>query len=120
MAYPPVERIIPGRQGMDIAREAPTIQVGAMIVGSKLIMHKLILAGGVILGLVVETCQPTLAGQTVDRCWTRCSPLLVNVSPRREAKRVFHNCYVLCHGRGWLECPGGILADVRLGFCPSR
>jgi hypothetical protein len=81
--------------------------------------HKFILAGGLILSSLLVMCQPGLAGQTVDRCWTRCSPLIVNVQPQSEARRVFHNCYVLCNGRGWLHCPGGIHKDIRFGAaCP--
>jgi hypothetical protein len=39
--------------------------------------------------------------------------------PRSEAKRVFHTRYVLCNGRGYLICPGGILKDIRFGpACP--
>jgi len=80
--------------------------------------HKFILAGGLILGSLLATSRPSLAGQTIDRCWRQCSSLL-SVRPRSEAKRVFRNCYVLCHGRGYLICPGGILKDVRFGpACP--
>ena len=85
--------------------------------GASMTMHRLALAGALIFGSLVVTFQPSFAGQTVDRCWTRCSSLL-SVRPRSEAQRVFHNCYVLCHGRGTLICPGGIRRDVRFGFCP--
>jgi hypothetical protein len=83
-------------------------------------MRKFIVAGGLIFALLAQTSQPSVAGQVVDRCYKRCGPLLANVTPRREAQRVFRNCYVLCHGRGLLECPGHIFVDVRFGFCPSR
>jgi hypothetical protein len=81
-------------------------------------MRKLVLAGGLILGSLVLTVDSSHAGLTVDRCWRRCGPL-VNVRPRSEAKRVLHNCYVLCQNRGYLICPGGILKDIRFGpACP--
>jgi hypothetical protein len=82
-------------------------------------MRKFILAGGFLLGSLVATSQPTLAGQTVDRCWTECRGLLTaGYSPRRT-QIYFHNCYVICHNRGHLICPGGITVNIRRGTCPT-
>jgi hypothetical protein len=46
-------------------------------------------------------------GYTVDPCYKQCSPLLGSVTPRKEAQRVYKNCFALCSQRGVLICPHG-------------
>jgi len=71
------------------------------------------------MGLVVIAVAPSVTsfagsttidtGYTVDPCYKRCVPLLSNVSPKSEAKRVYDNCSAYCKHKGLIQCPDGAL-----------
>ncbi len=48
------------------------------------------------------------SGYGVDPCYKRCSPLLANVTPRKEAVRVYKNCFAYCNHKGLVSCTNGV------------